>query len=62
MFHSIQSCWWVVIGWRYGLRGVRLGEPRNPGPPRILRPSVHIFSSDDEQVMVPSTVPASKGV
>ena len=53
MFHSIQSCWWVVIGWRYGLRGVRLGE---------RMPFVHIFSSDDEQVMVPSTVPASKGV
>ena len=63
MLHSIQSCWWVVIGWRYGLRGVRLGEARNPGPPRISRrPSVHILSSDDEQVLVPSTVPASEGV
>ena len=55
------------MGSRYGLRGVRLGEARNPGPPRILRgPSVHstrfeILSSDDEQKEVPSTVPASEG-
>ena len=67
MFHCIQSSWWIVIGSRYGLRGVRLGEARNPGPPRILRrPSVHsnrfeILSSDDERGMVPSTVPASEG-
>ena len=44
-----------------------MGEARNPGPPRILRrPSVRsnrfeILSSDDEQVEVPSTVPASEG-
>ena len=67
MFHCIQSSWWIVIGSRYGLRRVRLGEARNPDPPRILRrPSVHsnrfeILSSDDEPEMVPSTVPASGG-
>ena len=67
MFHCIQSSWWIVIGSRYGLRGVRLGEARNPDPPRILRrPSVHsnrfeILSSDDEPEMVPSPVPASGG-
>ena len=66
-FQSIQRCWWIVIGSRYGLRGVRLGEARNPGPPKILRrPSVRsnifeILSSAEEQVEVPSTVPASEG-
>ena len=35
-FHDTQSCGWIVIRSRYGLRGVRLGEARNPGPPRIF--------------------------
>ena len=72
-----SSEWWWAVKWhksggaRYGYRGVRLGEARNPGLPKRLRRILasssqsmnrfEILSSDDELV-VPTTVPASSGV
>ena len=62
-----MSKWCKAVFARYGHRGVRLGEARNPGPPRSHQGSRHSFaanrfeilSSDDDEPLIPSTVPAS---
>ena len=66
--------WCRLVTARYGHRGVRLGEARNPGPPKRLRrvPNrrpgstgphsanrFEILSSDDDEPLVPPTVPGS---
>ena len=58
------------VGARYGHRGVRVGEATDPGPPKRLHRSLasasqstnrfEILSSEDE-LEVPTTVPASSG-
>ena len=72
---SSSEWWWAVkwhksVGARYGYRGVRLGEARNPGPPKRLRRILASFSqsmnrfeilSSDDELVVPTTVPASSG-
>ena len=63
----VVSKWCKAVFARYGHRGVRLGEARNPGPPRSHQGSRHSFaanrfeilSSDDDEPLIPSTVPAS---
>ena len=61
-----------VVSARYGLRGIRVGEASHPGPSASHGSEVHpfrrrrvnrfeILSSDDDELVVPSTVPASSG-
>ena len=61
--------WCKSAGARYGHRGVRVGEATNPGPPKRLQRSLasasqsnrfEILSSEDE-LEIPTTVPASSG-
>ena len=66
-FFNVVSKWCKAVSARYGHRGVRLGEARNSGSHAVIKEVDLLFatnrfemlSSDDDEPLIPSTVPAS---